>query len=374
MKKIILIISLMLLLSSCFWNKEKNTFVTENNNINQNNIVENTISEDIEIIPVTKDVKEMSLVELNNSMYWKNWWDNIKQKIETLNSTWASIVDKTKAVYLKSFVWDYENALKERWELCKTDKNLCKKVDINLTSYRPTDTEWNIIDNADIYINWEKVWNLKAKNTLNVYNNFIHRVKVSKKWYLDHYTKFWVSENWLDSESLNPKLLKANSMETVFSGTWIVKNTWNYTYTIEANSFTTLDWKSVVWNVDIYFFDIDWTEWNLNVFNLDAFDNETLSYMGWSMVTHGMPLIKAYKWDTELKIIKPISWKWLIINQEKMPWMDLNNVPKWVYLWKNELAKYNIPAFWWLDQQNWVWISSEMKILDNLWNYEFQLK
>lgn len=373
MKKIILILSVPLLLSSCFWNKEKNWKV-ETTNINQSNTITTTWNENIEVIPVVKDVKEMSFVELSNSLYWKNWWDNLKQKIDSLTTSWSSIEDNKKAVYLKSFVWDYKNALIERNDLCKKDNSACKKVNLDLTSYRPSDTDWMILDKTDIYIDWEKIWSLKAKNSLTVYDNFMHRVKVSKKWYLDFFAKFGIWETWLDSESLNPKMLKADEMETVFSGTWITKSTSNYTYTIEANSFTTKDWKSVVWNIELYFFDIDWTEWNLNVLNLDAFNSETLSYMWGSMVTHWMPLIKAYKWDTELKIVKPIIWKWKILNLEKMPWLDLASVPKWVYLWIDELAKYNIPAFWSLNQDNWVWMSSEMKILDNEWNYEFQLK
>ena len=53
--------------------------------------------------------------------------------------------------------------------------------------------------------------------------------------------------------------------------------------------------------------------------------------------------------------------------------MDLKNVPKWVYLGKEELEKYGIPPFWYL-RKDWTWIVWEMKILDEAWNYEFNYK
>jgi hypothetical protein len=90
------------------------------------------------------------------------------------------------------------------------------------------------------------------------------------------------------------------------------------------------------------------------------------------MITFGMPLIKAYLWDEELEINKEITWKWKILNIDSN--MNLKDVPKWKYLTRNELAKYNIPPFWRLNQKIWVWYESKMKILDEKWNYEFKIK
>jgi len=92
------------------------------------------------------------------------------------------------------------------------------------------------------------------------------------------------------------------------------------------------------------------------------------------MVTFGMPLVIAYdkNWN-QLNITSEIIWNWKIQNLEKAPWIDLDNVPKNIWLSKKELDKYKIPNFWHLDLDSWVWIESKMKILDSKWNYEFKL-
>lgn len=367
------------LLVSCWWDNTKKIEVkqeTKKQEVKKQENINKIEEKNVILEKFNKDIKKISFNELNNSLYSNGGWNNLKEKIKILSASWETINNKMKATFLQSFIWDYKNALEKRKELCKNNSNLdfCKKIDLSLISYRPTDNDWNILDNVKISVDWKYIWDLKWKNTLQVENKFIHRIRVSKQWYLDFYKKNFIDSNWNEKESLNPQLLKADKKVIIDTNKDTKVDTDNFSYNIQSNSFITKNWKKYSWKVNLYVFDITEDDWDLNVLNLDIFDKNG-DYVWNSMVTFGMPLLKAYddKWN-ELVIWKKIIGKWIIQNLEKAPWIDLNNVPKNKWLSKNELDKYKIPPFWYLDQKNWVWLESEMKILDSNWNYEFRLK
>ena len=371
-KKMISILFFIVLVSSC-GNSQKPADISLPQGATGNTAIA-TWTLKIPVQMITKPVQEMSLIELNNAMYAMSGGIDLKEKIQTLSQSWASVENQGKAIFLKSFVGDYENALRDRNNLCSIDITWCKKGELRIVSYRPTDLQSNMISWVNMYVDGDVYWTLKWTNDLKVYTSFVHRIKLTKKWYLDFYQKFSLSEGPLFAESINPKMLKATSFISTSASTGVIEKTSHYTFQIEPNSFSSFDGKMLTWNIDIYFFDIDGSQTDLNILNLDAFQEETLSYEGWSMVTHGMPLVKAYQGNEELKIVKPIIWKWKILYTNKMPWIDLEAVPKGVFLWKQELAQYHIPSFWVLNQQSGVWVSSKMKIVDTEWNIEFELK
>ncbi len=371
---------LILWLSSC-WNKEKKQEVVKKNEITQKQEIKNEdnqkyVSEDFKLSKFNKDITKISFIELNNSLY-SNWWGkDLYKKIELLNRTWSSIENKMKATFLESFIWDYKKAIQSRKDLCKNNlkSDFCKKIDLNLISYRPEDLSWNILNNVNIFIDWEKIGKLKWKNNIEVINKFVHRIRITKEGYLDFYKKVFIDTNNIEDDSLNPKLLKANLEKIVASNKLENIKTNNFDFQILPHSFKTIWWKIYTWKVKLYIFDIGEKDWDLNVLNLDAFWINW-DYLWNSMVTFWMPLIKAYdeNWN-ELNISRLITWKWKIQNLKKAPGIDLVNVPKNKWLTKKDLDKYNIPSFWYLDQKNWIWKETTMKILDSDWNYEFNLK
>lgn len=309
----------------------------------------------------------ISINKLAGSLYTESWATEINKKINYL----VSKNDLWKASFLSSFVWNYKDSLNYRNTLCKNqtneNKEFCEKLATKL-KLSISDTKWN-------RMTWVKIsvdWNIDFNQNKDLYNNFIHRLRFSKKWYLDSYEKV-VLWNWSDSIiETNPKLLKTNYTINTDSNKEISYKTKNFDYKIDANSFVNLDWTPVSGNIDVYFFDIGASDWDLSVLNLDAFDeNWTLVWS--SMTTLWMPLVKAYSGENELKLSKEITWTGIIQNLERAPWIDLVKVPKNTWLTKVDLDKYNIPPFWNLDQTNWVWKTSSMKILDEKWNYEFKL-
>lgn len=373
MKKILYILCMILLLSSCFGNKEKQQkFVEETPSISKVKEVSKK-EEDLTISKYDKDIKKISLMELNNSMY-SNGWDNLKEKIKKLSKTGSSFENKTKAIYLESFIWDYESALKNKKELCKwkKDDENCKKADISLTSYRPKDLEWNYVTGATLSVNWVEKWKFNLKNTLNLENKFVHRVIVSKEWYLDFYKKIYVDSSMWNSESINPEMVKAEKALVIDSTQDNQVKTTNFVYNIAKDSFTYKNGKDYTGKVKIYAFDIWDDTRDINVFQLDAF-SENFDYDGYSFVTFGMPFMRAYDMNgKKLYLKKDIIWTGKVQNIEKSPGIDFKNVPKNVYLSGKELRKYNIPPFWNLNFDSWVWYEAKMKILDEEGNYEFQ--
>ena len=112
MRKIVVFILFMFMLVSCWTdNKEVISSKWENNKKEEINI-EKKKENNFEIKKFNKDIKKISFIELNNSLYSNWWWDNLYEKINILSSSWATEENKFKAIYLESFVWDYKNALK----------------------------------------------------------------------------------------------------------------------------------------------------------------------------------------------------------------------------------------------------------------------
>lgn len=316
--------------------------------------------------------KEVSLVNLSNEIHSEEWKKNLLDKINKLEKEWTN-ESLQKAIYLKSFMWKYSDVLNDINKLCKKNSlDYCKKEKLKLISFYPTDKNKKYLKNVKISVNWWKEKNLLWENTLELNKNFINRVKISAKWYTDFYKKINIVKKVSNEDMVNPKLIKAKKKKTIDSSKWIFEiSTKHFSYTIAPNTFVRKNWEQVNWNIDLYLFDIDRENADSNLLSLDVFDSEWNNIWNW-MVTYWMPLIKAYLWDEELKIWTEITWKWKIMYITK--YMNLKDVPKWKYLSKKELEKYNIPPFWILNQDSWVWNESKMKILDEEWNYEFKLK
>jgi len=96
----------------------------------------------------------MDIDELNNNLYEKNGGNNLNDKIKKLTSTGSKQEDIEKSAYLNSFIGNYENALKQRDEICNNSSthSNCEKIDLKITSYVPSDMEGNIISNTELFI------------------------------------------------------------------------------------------------------------------------------------------------------------------------------------------------------------------------------
>lgn len=297
-----------------------------------------------------------------NKFYWKLFSQTGNINIKNEINYYKEKNDIEKVSFLSSFIWDYKNAVELRNKICINDKksNLCKnkKININYTNKELKDFK--------VSISW---WNF---STWSLYTDFYHRIKLSKKWYLDVFEKVFLLENSNNNIDIWWKTIKSTNSIISDNNKNISYKTKNFKYEIDANSFVDSKWNLVNWNIEIFFFDIWASDWDLSVLNQDAFD-ENWILLWTSMTTLWMPLVKAYLWDEELTLIKEIKWTWIIQNLERSPWIDLNNVPKNQWLNSSELSKYKIAPFWHLDNINWIWITSKMKILDSKWNYEFKL-
>lgn len=318
------------------------------------------------------NIESIDVNKIYGSLYQSWGGYELGKKIDYLKS----VNELSKSSFLSSFIWDYSGAINDREKFCVSkdqNQDFCSKKQMDLKLWDITDMSWKILSDVGVSLDWVYLWNIKNIKKVDGYNNFVHRVKFSKKGYLDFYSKIvlWNSP-YIDIEE-SPKLLKSDYFKTIKTDENFTYKTKNFTYNIIADAFLKNDWTQASWNIDVYFFDIWANNWDLNALNLDIFD-DNYSYLGSSFTTLWMPLIKAYSWDEELNIISgKVSWTWIIQNRERAPWMDLNGVPKNVWLTKYELDMYKIPPFWFLDQKNWVWKSGKMKILDPLWNYEFNL-
>jgi hypothetical protein len=301
------------------------------------------------------------------SIYTASWAMHLDEKIEEFTQK----NEIGNASFLSSFVWDYSWAISQRQTLCaenaSENRDFCESKSV-VISTEIQDASWSKIPDITTSLHGESV----SSSGTQLLSNLVHRVKFSKKGFIDGY-KDAIIWNGADGKiDGRVKIAPADSMLTVPSDKLVNHKTDNFEFTILPNSFVTSDGKTVSGSIDIYFFDIGASDGNLSVLNLDAFDDE-MNYVWSSFSTLGMPLVKAYSWNQELTIATGIVWKWKIQNLERAPGIDLVTVPKNVYLRKADLDKYKIPPFWHLDQLNWVWKSSAMKILDTEGNYEFTL-
>ena len=150
---VILIIWIIFLINFKKWN-------VVNNNLN---LIKNNQSNQIDN---TKDSTDIDINKIYGSIF-QSWWNlELKQKIDNFkseNELW-------KSSFLSSFVWDYSNAIIDREKYCnsqKQNKNFCDKKQMNLKFSKITDTNWKILTDINLSVDWTEVWNLKDIKKIN---------------------------------------------------------------------------------------------------------------------------------------------------------------------------------------------------------------
>lgn len=380
MKKVGIFILITLGLFSC-WKDEK---ITTDQIEKENKPSKTVIKEVNEVKPIKETVLKDNTYALVNDIYSENW-KNIGEKIKALSEIYEETKDikaLNQLIYLNSFYWNYTENKKQIKQLCKEDSTqaTCIKDNFEVIISRPLDEDDFLLDDLEFSFNWgektEQRWIMKFEGNSNTH----YRFKVSKKWYTDFFSQYSsIKDEWSLPEkrniSINPKLIKAEKRKRNFVNKPLKMETSNFTYEVPGDAFTKQDWTKISWPIDLFFFNITPEEqenWSANsVLNQTVFDrNGNLVWNG--MITHGMPLIKAYKWNEELKISKPIIWEWKIMVKDKALGMNLKDVPKNEWLNKEELDEYKIPPFWNLSK-DWVWYESELMILNSNGDYKFKL-
>ncbi len=360
MKIILISLIFIMLLSSCF-TKEDNS-------------IENTAkqSENIE----NKELNNMSVDEVQNSINSKTWKLDLKEKIDYLEKT-NSIEDKHKNVFFKSFIWEYKDALKLQKEVCVNNKNdeNCKQQIIDFSILSISDSDSNAITDLkdlSIKLNWEKIKFANSFTWKLVYN-FNHRLSINKKWYISYYKKIVAKNNYLDNNyDLNVVLEKYSLYKRINSSKRDTYKTKNFEFIISEKSFAYKNWNKVTWDIDVYFFDIEPKD--ISLFNLDMFSKNDYSNLWNHLVNKSTALIKAYKGNEELKIIKPIKVLSNLNNiSRKIYLTNLNEIPKNTVLTQDLKKQFRVPFIWNLNSDSWVWISTELKILNSNWDIEFLL-
>ena len=365
MVKKYLLLFLVLSLSSCFSSNE-NT---------KNLEIKDTKQEELKISENEKK-EDISLAQFQNSIYSSSWRLNLKGKIASLEKT-NSIENENKNIFLKSFIWDYAEAKILQNILCDTDiKNLnCKSIEADFTISSIVDWESNNIinlDNVGVKINSEKL-KYNPSFSLKLSYNFVHRISIFKKWYTSYYEKITIKDFPIDREfKLSPELNKYDLYEKIDSSKEYSYDTENFNFVISPDSFTFKDWTKLNWEVEIYLFDIPLKK--MDLFTLDMFSKEDFSYLWNRLMNSSTALIRAYKDNKELRIVKPIKVSSNLNKiSRKMHLIDLEVIPKNTTLSQDLIKKYYLPFIWNLDNDSWIWVSTDLKLLNSDWDIEFLL-
>lgn len=311
-------------------------------------------------------LSKSNVTDISNHLRADNSWNNIQNYINSL--TGSDINSKMNRSYLQSFMGDYQNANRTRDELCSYNPATCPQSDIELKINTPLDAKTGeAIGKTNIYVNARKI---DTSTKPKFYNNMVHRIRVEKEWYLDTYGLLNAIPGGYNKLDADPKMKKAELHTSTPASQSTKQKVTNFEYSVPANAFTDMAGNPVTGNVDIYYFSLDQWDQGLSVFQLSTFYADgTLA--GHSMFTFGMPIVTAYQNGLPLKIRSPIEWSGAILGVT--PEMDLQNVPKNVWLWAKELLKYKIPPFWSLNREAGIWTESKMMILDTKGTYRFQI-
>ncbi len=373
MKKLLTIIFLLLILSSCF--NKSNVYKGEDD---KNLVEKNESKEEIKNEP-KKELKEEKIEEISKEKLIKNiktveWWKNLKEKIEKI-SKFKTSREIDKLLILKSTVWEISEVLKAKEEYC--DKF---KMDVHCMKFRADFVVEELVDQNNSRIFWkDDLWlsldqkEIEFKHMFSSELNYQmdHILKVTKKWYIWFYKTFY---SWIISPEnkfrLKPKLEKYTFSKNIKSSEWFSHKTENYEFILEPDTFVYKSWKKVLWDIDLYLFDIK--NKDLSIFSLKKFDRETLSYLWRWVKNDSFALVKAYKWNEELKINKPVKVL-SNLNNIKFNGNYSNLIPKNKILTVEEKEKYNLPFIWNLDFDSWIWLTSDLKVLNKKLDIEFTL-
>ena len=365
MKKLLIFLTLIFVLSSCFFSKE-------------NLQIEPTwkIIEEKIITPENKIIKEMPLSNFQNSIHSASWKLNLKEKIDFLE-TFDTNEEKNKEIFLKSLIWDYKKANFLQKELCldnKKDLN-CQYQEITFNIKDITDSNSNkIYDSKNIWIkiDWEDLTYSKSFN-LNLSNNFNHKLNIFKKWYIWYYQKIPI-KNFKIEESfeITPVFEKYSLYEKVNINESKTYKTDNFDFVVSSDSFSFKNGKKVSGDIELYFFDTKAQD--ISFFKLDMFDIESYSLLWSRLINKATSHVKAYKNNEELQIIKPIK---VFSNLEKIAFridsINLEKIPKNINLSQEQKENFKIPFIWNLKNDSGVWTSTNLKILNSNWDIEFLL-
>jgi DNA-binding XRE family transcriptional regulator len=330
--------------------------------------------------------------ELSNALLEKgddiSWTDYIEEKKNALSGDPTVAIDLAFATSLVGDLAESERLLKE---YCPTIQSpTCTKVWFSFDIDTPLDANGNTISGTQFEILWKpETKTQKTPFTVDLHKNITFRTKVSKKWYTDFFSTEWFFpwENQytsLQSRSIKPILIPAQKSISIHSDDKFSTTTDSYVFTGSAENFEHPDRSPIDWPIDIYFFDLnsetpDFIASDILSLNIFTTDRRFL----WSgMVTFGMPLVKAYAWDTELKIRPDAQIKWtgnirdfrqLLIEygltQEDME--KIAQIPPWTIITLEKAIELKLPPYWRIDADKGFWEESSYTILDQDGNFEF---
>lgn len=310
-----------------------------------------------------------STVELSTYLQWGK--KDIAGLINLL--TWSDTSSIEKRAYLKSYLWDYEWAIKEKEKLCKSDVSKCPKPLITIDLWNSQDQSGTLIWEINLSIDGQEINHESSIVQPEVYENMVHRVHAEKEWYLDAYDKINSIEGGYNELAFNPIMAKADArveFDNQIGGTFSTGDwTWSIRYTFAPNTFADTRWV-VKGTVTVYLFALTPEDNNLSAFSLDSFSMSWVSLWN-GMITNGMPFVTAYKNGEKIHNILPIEWVG-VMSLWVTP-MDMKNVPKNTWLSNSELENYGLPGYWKLNRETGVWIESKMQLLDESGTYKFQL-
>lgn len=369
MKSILILTFFVFILTSCF-NKSNVYEEVENKTNFQEEKINN--SEKVEL--VQEKIEEISKEKLIKDIRTIEWWKNLKEKIEEV-SKFKTPREVDKLLILKSTVWKHWEVTEAKQKYCDKLKRdiYCLKFNANFIIEELVDQDnQRIFDKNDLWIelDWKELdFKHMFKTDLNYEMN--HLLRVTKKWYVWFYKTFYSWKITPENKfRIEPKVQKYTYSQNIKSSEQFWYKTKNYEFIIEPDTFVYKTWEAVLWNIDLYLFDISGKY--LSITTLNKYDKDTLSYLWRWIENTSLALVRAYKWNKELKINKPIRVLSNLNNvnseNEYTDFIPLNK-----NLTQEEKVENNLPFIWNLDESAWIWFTTDLKVLNKELDIEFTL-
>lgn len=324
------------------------------------------------------------VMELANSVWTPDiqWKNVITEKTGEVQKNPEALKE---LAFAQSFTGDFAGAEESLDTYCQknVDDGACQKIQYLFDVQKPVDNSGKPLSGVTFEVIGKPstVQEISGAGTVSdtTYKNTMIRTKITKKGYTDFISRAmhiaWDENSDTQKQStISPVMIPADVQVTKKHSEAYEVKTRNYTFTVQPETFVYADGTPVEGDIEAYFFDINADTSNAyasGMFSLDIFDGSTGEYMGEGMQTYGMPLVKAYKWDIELYVKKPIVWVGRMSHLEdfkvknNITNIDFAAIPKNVSLDFAAASQYSLPPFWQYQKRTGIWETSTFQVLDN---------